>query len=182
MSRPGFIHDALDIKLLILYVMSRVAAPVDFPTLTALSLQDDGMDYFLFAQAVEELVSSGHLLLADDNRYSITEKGRANSAVMENSLPSVVRGRCNRALARCNDALRKESQITAQVNADDDGRCQLTLGLSDDAGPLLHLTLAVPSQEEGEKVASRFRETPEKVFHALLAVLLDEEPAPKEDK
>lgn len=181
MARPGFIHDPLDIKLLVLYVMSRVAAPVDFATLTALSMQDDGVDYFLFAQVVEELVSSGHLLLTDDNRYSVTEKGRANSAVMENSLPSVVRGRCNRALAQCNDALRKEAQVTSQVETSSDGRCQLTLGLSDDAGRLLDLSLAVPSAEQGEAVAQRFRAAPEKMFHALLTVLLRDDAAPKEN-
>lgn len=174
MARPGFIHDPLDIKLLVLYVMSRVAAPVDFSTLTALALQDDGMDYFLFAQAVEELVASGHLLRGDDDLYAITEKGRANSAVMENSLSSVVRGRCNRALARHNDAQRREAQVAARVDALEDGRCQLTLGLSDDAGGLLHLTLAVPSQIQGQQIADRFRDAPEQVFHALLGVLLDE--------
>lgn len=181
MARPGFIHDPLDIKLLILYVMARVAAPVDFSTLTTLSLQDDGMDYFLFAQGVEELVASGHLLLTDDGLYSITEKGRANSAVMENSLPSVVRGRCNRALALCNDALRRSAQVTAQVDVFPGGRCQLTLGLEDDAGALFHLNLAVPSQEQGQQVADRFRAAPEKLFHAILGVLLAEPPQTKED-
>lgn len=175
MARPGFIHDPLDIKLLILYVAARVAAPVDFSTLTALTLQDDGVDYFLFAQAVEELVASGHLLLADDGLYSITDKGRGNSAVMENSLPSVVRGRCNRALALHNDALRREAQVTAQVDTLPDSRCQLTLALSDDMGDLFRLTLTVPDQAQGQAMADRFRAAPDQCFHRLLAILLDEE-------
>ena len=37
MARYGFIHDKLDIKFLILYFMARVAAPIDFPTLTELT-------------------------------------------------------------------------------------------------------------------------------------------------
>ena len=175
MARPGFIHDPLDIKLLVLYVMSRVAVPPDFSTLTALSLQDDGMDYFLFAQAVEELVNSGHLQRSDDGFYSITEKGRSNSAVMENSLPSVVRGRCNRALAQHNDALRREAQVIAQVSTSPEGRCQLALGLSDDEGELFRLTLTVPDEAQGQAVAERFRNSPEQLFHAMLAVLLDAE-------
>lgn len=174
MARPGFIHDPLDIKLLVLYVMSRVAAPVDFAALTTLALQDDGMDYFLFAQAVEELVASGHLMLGDDGLYSITEKGRANSAVMENSLPSVVRGRCNRALARHNDALRRAAQVIAQVDVLEEGRCRLTLGLSDDAGELFRLTLAMPDRAQAQSVADSFQAAPDKLFHALVAVLLDD--------
>ena len=42
----GFIHDQLDIKLLVLYIMDRAAAPNDFATLTDLSLCDSGVDYF----------------------------------------------------------------------------------------------------------------------------------------
>lgn len=172
MARPGFIHDPLDIKLLVLYVMSRVAAPVDFAALTTLALQDDGVDYFLFAQAVEELVASGHLLLADDGLYSITQRGRDNSAVMENSLPSVVRGRCNRVLAAHNDALRRAAQVTAQVDTLPDSRCQVTLGLSDDVSDLLRLTLTVPDQAQGQDIADRFQAAPERLFHALLSALL----------
>lgn len=175
MPRPGFIHDPLDIKLLVLYVMSRVAAPVDFAQLTALALQDDGMDYFLFAQAVGELVDSGHLLRGDDGLYSVTEKGRANSAVMENSLSSVVRGRCNRALSQYNAAARRAAQVTARAESMEDGRCQVVLGLADDAGDLLRLTLAMPDQARAQAVADRFQSAPEKLFHALAAVLLEEE-------
>ena len=63
MARYGFIHDKLDIKFLILYFMARVAAPIDFPTLTELTVCDDGIGYFEFAEAVSELVESGHLTL-----------------------------------------------------------------------------------------------------------------------
>ena len=55
----GFIHDKLDIKLLVLYIMDRVAVPIDFNTLTDLSMCDSGVDYFQFAEAAAELLNSG---------------------------------------------------------------------------------------------------------------------------
>ena len=90
MPRYGFIHDKLEIKFLILYLMARVAAPIDFPTLTDLTMCDDGIDYFEFAEAAAELVESGHLTLEND-RYSITDKGRENGAACESSLPYTVK-------------------------------------------------------------------------------------------
>lgn len=177
MSRIGFIHDPLDVKLLVLYIMSRVAAPINFATLTDLVLCDDGVDYFLFAQAVEELVKSGHLVKDDGGLYAITEKGRTNSDIMESSLPSVVRGRCNRALTQLNDQLRRNDQITAQV-VEEAGRYQVELGLADNMGPLLQLILAVPTREQGEAIAARFQDHPEESFHAILACLRQE---PKEE-
>ena len=74
MARYGFIHDKLDIKFLILYLMARVVAPIDFPTLTDLTMCDGGVDYFEFAEAVNELVETGHLVL-EGGRYAITDGG-----------------------------------------------------------------------------------------------------------
>lgn len=178
MSRIGFIRDPLDIKLLVLYIMSRVAAPIDFDTLTDLSMRDSGVDYFLFAQEVEGLVNSGHLTRTDDGLYSITEKGRTNGGIMESSLPTVVRGRCNRALAELNAKLRRNAQVTAQVADEGEGRCRVELGLQDDAGPIFSLALAVPSQEQGQQIAHRFQQSPEDTFNAILNCLLQD---PKEE-
>ena len=72
MARYGFIHDKLDIKFLVLYLTARLAGPVDFPTLTELTMCDAGVDYFEFAEAVSELVETGHLTLEGD-LYTITE-------------------------------------------------------------------------------------------------------------
>lgn len=172
MVRHGFIRQPLDVKLLILYIMSRVAAPIGLDTLTDLALCDEGVDYFLFAQALEQLVESGHLTKDDGGYYTITEKGRTNGGIMESSLPIVVRGRCDRSLARVNAALRRNAQITAQVTQDASERCQVELGLRDDLGPLFDLRLSVPSLAQGESIAQRFRERPEDTFNAILTCLL----------
>lgn len=174
MPRQGFIHESLDVKLLVLYIMGRVAAPIDFTTLTDLSLCDEGVDYFLFAQAVEQLIDSGHLAKDDTGLYSITPKGRTNGGIMESSVPIVVRGRCDRALAKVNATLRRNAQITAQVVEDDDQRCHVELGLADDAGPIFALRLAVPATQQGQDMAQRFREHPEDTFNAILSCLLQE--------
>ena len=81
----GFIHDKLDIKFLILYLMARVAGPVDFTTLADLTFCDDGVEYFDFAESVAELVSTGHLAVEGD-LYTITDKGRRNGEICESSL------------------------------------------------------------------------------------------------
>ena len=40
----GFIQSELDLKLLVLYIMSRVAGPVTFLQLLELALCDEGVD------------------------------------------------------------------------------------------------------------------------------------------
>ena len=46
MQRLGFIHDMLDVKVLILFVMSRVAYPVNTQQIYELCYQDDCLSYF----------------------------------------------------------------------------------------------------------------------------------------
>lgn len=166
----GFIHDELDVKLLVLYITSHAAGPLDFATLTDLALCDSGVDYFLFSQAVSALVESGHLSL-EDGRYSITDKGLEHSGALESGLPSVVRGRCDRALAPVNAALRRVQAVTAEAR-EENGRWRAELGLSDESGPLLHLTLAAPSQEFAQQIVQNFHSQPEALFQRLLPLLL----------
>lgn len=179
MAQPGFIHDKLDIKLLILYIMARVMAPIDLPTLTDLALCDGGVDYFLFAESVSELVSSGHLA-QDGERYHITEKGRTHSEMTESSLPYSVRLKCGKALAGLNGRLRRAAQVRAQISPREDGAFDLELALDDNDGNLFTLTLLVAGEAQAKHLAQRFQAAPEHIYNDILTVLLTARPE-KED-
>ena len=85
MAKYGFIHDKLDIKMLVLYLLDRAAGPISPDLLTELSLRHNGVEYFDLIEATAELVTSGHLRL-DRDGYSITEKGRDNTVYCETSI------------------------------------------------------------------------------------------------
>lgn len=172
MPRYGFIRDKLDIKFLILYLMARTAAPVDFPTLTDLTLCDGGIDYFEFAEAVSELVASEHLLLEED-RYSITEKGRLDGAACESSLPYSVKRRCNVNLAKVNGALRRSAQVRAETIAHGDGNLTVRMTLDDESGNLMTIELLCVNQDQAERLMAGFQAQPERVYNEVLDALLD---------
>lgn len=171
MAQPGFIHDKLDIKLLILYILSRVTAPIDLPTLTDLALCDAGVDYFLFAESVSELVESGHLTLENDV-YAITEKGRSHGEITESSLPYSVRLKCDRALSQLNKQLRRNAQVRSRLLPREDGAYTLQLALDDNEGSLFSLELLVATEEQGKHISGRFQAAPDKIYNDILTVLL----------
>ena len=176
MAQHGFIHDKLDIKMLVLYLMARLAAPVEFDQLTELSLCDAGVDYFDYAQSVSELVESGHLTLRDDH-YSITDKGRSNSAACESSLPYSVRHKCNQNLARVNTALRRNAQVRGEQRRNDDGSVVARMTLDDDGGNLMTIELLCPSTEQAGRLITAFRAKPERVYNEVLSAILDQDGA-----
>ena len=166
----GFIHDKLDIKLLVLYIMDHVSAPIDFDTLTDLAMCDSGVDYFQFAEAVSELTGSGHLEQQEDV-YAVTDRGRRAGAAGESSLSPVIRQRCDRRLAPLNQALKRKAQVRAQVEEQALG-FQVSLSMDDDQGSLFSLTLLAPTQADAQRLAERYLAHPDRMYNALLGVLL----------
>lgn len=169
----GFIHDKLDTKLLVLYIMDRAAGPIDFATLTDLSMCDPGVDYFQFAEAVSELTDSGHLH-QDGEIYAVTDKGRRACAAGESSLSPVIRQRCDRRLAPLNRALKRKAQVRAEVAEQAQG-FHVRLSMDDDKGSLFSLTLLAPTREDAQRVADGFLDHPDRVYNGLLGVLLTDD-------
>ena len=166
----GFIHDKLDIKLLVLYILDRAAAPIDFATLTDLSMCDSGVDYFQFAEAVAELTGSGHLK-QEGEFYAATDKGHRACAAGESSLSPVIRQRCDRRLAPLNEALKRQAQVRAQVEERPQG-FDVRLSMDDDGGSLFSLTLLAPTREDAQRIADGFLAHPDRIYNGLLGVLL----------
>ena len=173
MARFGFIHDKLDIKLLVLYIMDRVAAPIDFATLTDLSLCDGGVDYFQFAEAASELLESGHLT-QDGEFYAVTDKGRRACAAGESSLSPVIRRRCDQRLAPLNQALKRKAQVRSELRPQAGGY-DVCLMMDDDQGSLFSLTLLAPSREDGQRIADQFLRHPDRIYNGILGILLSEQ-------
>jgi len=171
MTPVGFIQDDLELKLLILYIMNRVAAPITFLQLLDLALCDAGVNYFDVTQAVNHLVRTQHLEL-EGERYAITEKGRRNCQTCENSLPFSVRRRCQRNLAQLNAQLLRDAQVRGDLEALPDGTFTVKLALDDEKGSLLKLELLTPSETQAQQLIQRFKGHPEQVYNAVVDVLL----------
>ena len=90
MQRLGFIHDMLDVKVLILFVMARVNYPVTIQQIYELCYQDDCLSYFDVCTAIPEMVRSGHLREVEGERYEITEKGRSDGSITENKCKCII--------------------------------------------------------------------------------------------
>ena len=174
MARFGFIHDKLEIKFLILYLLSRASEPLEFSTLTDLTLCDEGIDYFEYAEALSELVDTEHVQKQEDEQYFITEKGRKNGAICESSLPYSIRMRADRQIALVNARLRRNAQVRAERIARDESGFTVRLSLDDDFENILTLELLAPNEIQAARLEENFRRHPERVYQAVLAAALDD--------
>ena len=170
MPPVGFIQDELDLKLLVLYIMDRVAGPVTFLQLFDLALCDAGVDYFSLTRAVDHMVATGQLS-KEEERYAITDKGRRNSQICESSLPHSVRGHCDDNLVKVNEALRLEAQVCAQVTPNEDGTACVNLRLNDGDSSLFALELLASDQQQGQRWVEIFRQNPSGLYLEITRLL-----------
>ena len=175
MQRYGFIHDMMDVKVLILFVADRASFPMTIQELYELCYQDECLSYFDVCTAVPELIVSGHLRQVDDEHYEITEKGREDGAITADSIAFTVKQRAENAVASFNRKMRRSSHVKTRVVPRESGDFGVFLTLDDEQGSLMTLELSAPDQRQAIRLAKLFEKKAEDVYGLVMTELLDEE-------
>ena len=175
MKKLGFIHDMMDVKVLILYTASRTSYPLTVQELYELCYQDDCLSYFDVCTAVPELVRSGHLQALPKERYEITEKGRQHGELTADSIPFTVKQRVENAVEKFNRQLRRKSFVTTQVTENETGEISVTMTLRDEMGHLMTLSLMAPDSRQALRLSKLLENKAEEIYNLTMMELLDEE-------
>lgn len=175
MQRLGFVHDMLDVKVLVLFVMARVNYPVTTSEIYELCYQDECLSYFDVCTAVPEMVKSGHLKELEEGKYCITEKGKADGSLTEDSIAFTVKQRAENAVAKYNRQIRRSSYVKTQVIPREGGDFSVIMALDDEMGNLMTLELVAPDQRQAVRLGKLFEKKAEMVYNLTMAELLDDE-------
>lgn len=170
----GFIRDKLEIKFLILYVTSGVGEPMPLSDVQALTMIDDGIDYFDFSQCLNELVQTEQLRIDGEQRYAITQRGQKNSAICQSDLPYSVRLKADELIRAYRQELERRARVQAVVEPRENGTYTVSLRLSDEVDSLMQLQLMVSTREMAEELVRRFEKEPEQVYAKLIGTLCEE--------
>ena len=169
MDQLGFIHDKLDIKILILFVLRRLPAAVDPETLLELCQVDGGIGYFDYSDCISELLESEHMSESEEG-FRITEKGARNADATESSLPYSVRSKALRGIAPVEERMRRMAMITARHSLDEKG-CMVELAMADGKGEMIHLQLLCADEEQARGMEKRFRKDAEGYYQKIVELL-----------
>ena len=154
MQRLGFIHDMLDVKVLILFVTARSNYPMTVQEIYEVCYQDDCLSYFDICTAIPEMVTSGHLKALEEEKFEITEKGRETGSLTEDSIAFTVKQR---------------------VIPRENGDFSVLMSLDDEFGNLMTLELVAPDQRQAVRLSRLFEKKAENVYNLTMMELLDDE-------
>ena len=175
MQRLGFIHDMVDVKVLILYVASRSNYPMTTQDIYELCYVDDCLSYFDVCTAIPQMVDSGHLKELEDGTYEITDKGREDGELTADSLAYTVKQKAENMVSRFNRQLRRSSFVKSQVIPRENGDCSVIMALDDEAGNLMTLELMAPNERQAIRLCRMFEKKAEMIYNLTMAELLDAE-------
>ena len=170
MEHWGFIHEELDIKILILFVLRRLPGVVDPSELSDLCRScDEGFDYFEYSDCLADLIDNG-LIAENEDGFSISEKGAKNVEIVETSIPYSVRRNADKLLQPERDRLRREAMIKTSHKMEKDG-CYVELAMSDGEGEIIRLRLLCAGEEQAKTMEKNFRKNAEAFYQQFIEML-----------
>ncbi len=173
MEQLGTLHDKLDIKILILFVLNQLPAPVDAQMLYDQVFCDAGIGYFDYADCLAGLVDTAQVEKAA-GKYRISEKGTRNVEQVGSSLPYTVRRKATRTTAPIAEKLARFSMITAEHETTETG-CNVHLAVSDGVGDILSMHVLASSEAQAAEMERNFQYNAEGFYHEIVRLLTESE-------
>lgn len=170
MERLGFIHEKLDIKILILFLLRRLpgaVAPIDLQDLTQQC--DEGFGYFEYSDCLAELIENG-LINEEEDGLRISARGASAGETVESSLPYSVRKKAEKIIAPEAERLLRLSMLTAEHELKKD-ECFVTLAMSDGKGEIIRLEILSSGEAQAERIEENFRRHAEKIYGQIIELL-----------
>jgi len=167
----GFIHEKVEVKVLILFIMRRLSEPVTLDVLMGLTLCDDGISYFDVTECLGNLIETKHLQLTDD-KYSLTSKGIRNGEALEENLPYSVRAKAETATTLVRIKLNREAMINTKYDANEYGGYNVTMSLSDGIGEIISMELHTTNEQQAKKIDKNFKNNAEQIYLSIMEMLV----------
>ena len=168
-AKYGFIHDKMDLKLLILYVLRQLPAEIDGEALGELVLIDGGIGYFDYKECLAELVKTAQVEDSGSG-YRVTAKGARNCEVLENSLPYSVRAKARRSLAPVVAEMRRREMILANHESGPQG-VTVYLAMNDGVGNIFDLKILAADETQARHMERNFIRDAERYYQQFIDLL-----------
>lgn len=176
MPELGGLHEIPDVKALILYLLKEANCVLKESQLTDIMMADGLVEYFDYAQAVEQLLMSGMIDIAsleDISSYRITKQGLAVVEEYEQRLPHNVKSKTLEALKANLHQQQEDDQIFSEITPSESGYA-VTCTIREGGEIMLSYRVLVPDRKDAYYVAERFRENPSGYYQKIMEVVLDE--------
>ncbi len=162
-------------KLIILYMLDKVAFPLSNAQLSEFILDREYTDYFTIQSALSELDEAGFLkvkTIRNTSLYEITDEGRKTLSYFGRRISTDIREEIDAFLREHSCELRNETSTLADYFRTPEGEYAVRCRVLERDSTLIDLTLTVPLKEQAESICGRWREKSQGLYAFIIKELL----------
>ena len=174
-------RDVYEVKILLAYFLNRINRPVTPAQMLEIIRSDDTVSYFLYVEAVEQMLKNGTLALEEregTEYYVLTAAGREGAENFKQLVSKSVRDRVLAAGLKLFALLQAEREMNFQIAPVETGYT-VSCSIKDGNIPMLDLKLYAPDMDQAEFIKSHILRNPAEFYSRLLDyVIANEEYVP----
>ena len=164
-----------DIKIFILYLLSRVDRPLDFITLHDICVQDEFINTFDFMDEFYELQKIKAITVEknDDGseKVRITHKGRDTAQTMKDTILPEILDHAMRSALQLISFQTRGLKPRASIEEATGGRYNFICSVSGEDGIFMETKLLLDSRKQAERMLINFDERSEFIYRGMMALL-----------
>lgn len=171
--------DALTLyKLIILFILDKVDFPLTNAQISNFILEKDYTNYFNVQQSISELIEAeliGMETVGHSSLYQITRSGGETLSFFDNMISPAIREDILEYLKKNEYSLRDEVSTLSEYYEAKRGEYTAHLRVLERGEPIIDLNIAVPAEEDAEKICNNWRSQSQKIYAYILNNLLNGE-------
>jgi hypothetical protein len=172
MPRHGFTGKPDDTKIFIIHLLAQLPGPCTRNELQELVMMDDNADYFVYSDALADLIARGLVLTDEEGGLLASGRAREHAEVLVSDLPAALRRHAAAALIPVRRRILRDSTIHAKLEPSEHG-LMARLTFSDQGAPFIDIRMAAGSEEQGRILIASWRKHAESIYESILSQLLE---------
>ncbi len=179
------LNDSYAVKILICYFLQQIGRPITPNQLTEIATSDGTVNYFVYTEAIEQMLSAGTLTIKEENGesyYVLSEMGQAGAGDFKKIVPKSFRDKILSSGLKFFAKLKNEQDVQTKITEQEIGylvECICT----DGEATLMELKLFAPDKEQAQMLADKIMLNPTDLYSKIMDFAVNNQeyiPEPKE--
>ncbi len=165
-------------KLILLYIINNVEAPVSNLLITKIILENKLMNYIFLQQYLDELCDGKFLEkteLDDKISYRISSAGKQGLDYFISLIPAGTKSRIDEALSDYKKRIKNETSVIADFVAVNENEYILNLKIFEGSFTYIDLKLTVGSRNDARKICNNWSANSEKLYKKIMEIITEEQ-------
>jgi len=161
-------------KLILLYIMELVKMPISDFQITQIILENRLMNYFVFQQLLDEIISGGLAQRAVDKGrvfYSIVPEGGKMLDLFPKHIPEGIKSALKNIINSKSREIKKEVSIIADYTPESESKYTVSCEVREGDLTLIDLKVAVGSKEDAKSICGNWKSHASIIYRDIIETL-----------